>query len=125
MTELGRATAYCLADGAVPFFTVITTGHSSLTNKRQGGSIVRTLRDISKRVPLVFPIHPRTGAAINRNGLGDLVDSLRICRLPPQGYLEMVGLMAWACQAAFPWAGALRKSYDYTSNPNELCCLLV
>ncbi len=52
------------------------------------------LREISEKLPLICPLHPRTQANIDRFGLGDLVDTRRIVLLPPQGYLETVGLMA-------------------------------
>jgi UDP-N-acetylglucosamine 2-epimerase (non-hydrolysing) len=44
----------------------------------------------------VFALHPRTRANIERFGLGALLDPQRVAVLPPQGYLEMVGLMAGA-----------------------------
>jgi UDP-N-acetylglucosamine 2-epimerase (non-hydrolysing) len=56
-------------------------------------ALLEALTAISRRLPLVWPMHPRTRASIERFGL---VESLRapglVC-LPPQGYLEMVGLM--------------------------------
>jgi UDP-N-acetylglucosamine 2-epimerase (non-hydrolysing) len=48
---------------------------------------------ISQSTPLVFPIHPRTEAAIAAAGLGDLLNDVAITTLPPQGYLEMLGMM--------------------------------
>ena len=44
----------------------------------------------------MFALHPRTRANIDRFGLGALIDSARMVMLPPQGYLEMLGLMAGA-----------------------------
>ena len=41
----------------------------------------------------MFPIHPRTEACIVSAGLKELLDSFAITTLPPQGYLEMLGLM--------------------------------
>jgi UDP-N-acetylglucosamine 2-epimerase (non-hydrolysing) len=58
--------------------------------------LLEVLRDISERLPLVFALHPRTRANIDRFGLGDLVAGRRIAVLPPQGYLEMLGLMSGA-----------------------------
>jgi len=55
--------------------------------------LLNTLGKISKRTPLLFPIHPRTEARIAAAGLKDLLDSFAITTLPPQGYLEMLGLM--------------------------------
>ncbi len=58
--------------------------------------LLTTLRGISERLPLVFPIHPRTEARIAEMGLSKLLDTPRIQRLPPQGYLAMLGLMSQA-----------------------------
>lgn len=58
--------------------------------------LLGVLREVSERLPLVFALHPRTRANIQRFGLGALVDSRRLILLPPQGYLEMLGLMSGA-----------------------------
>ncbi len=58
--------------------------------------LLTTLRGISERLPLVFPVHPRTEARIAEMGLSTLLDTPRIQRLPPQGYLAMLGLMSQA-----------------------------
>jgi UDP-N-acetylglucosamine 2-epimerase (non-hydrolysing) len=54
------------------------------------------LRDVAERLPLVWPIHPRTKANIDLLGLSGLLTSNRIALLPPQGYLEMLGLLGGA-----------------------------
>lgn len=54
------------------------------------------LRDVSRRLPLVWPVHPRARANIERFGLSPLLADSRIAFLPPQGYLEMSGLLAGA-----------------------------
>ncbi len=58
--------------------------------------LLAVLREVSEKLPLVFALHPRTRANIERFVLGDLVDNERIVLLPPQGYLEMLGLMSGA-----------------------------
>lgn len=60
------------------------------------GHLLGTLREVAEQLPLVFALHPRTRANIERFGLGALVDAERMLLLPPQGYLEMLGLMAQA-----------------------------
>ena len=52
------------------------------------------LRDVSERLPLVWPVHPRARGNIERFDLTGLVARSRIALLPPQGYLEMLGLLA-------------------------------
>ena len=59
-------------------------------------AILSVLAEVATRLPLVFALHPRTRSNIERFGLGELIDPLRTAVLPPQGYLEMLGLMAHA-----------------------------
>ena len=57
---------------------------------------VAALRDVSRRLPLVWPVHPRARGNIERFGLSGQIADARILLLPPQGYLEMLGLLAAA-----------------------------
>ena len=57
-------------------------------------ALLRVLEKISARLPLVFALHPRTRAKIAQFGFDSLVTNARTAVLPPQGYLEMLGLMA-------------------------------
>ena len=59
-------------------------------------SLLGMLAEIASRLPLVFALHPRTRANIDRFGLAGLLDPACMALLPPQGYLEMVGLMMGA-----------------------------
>ena len=58
--------------------------------------LLTTLAELSEELPLVFPVHPRTDGKIRESGLSALIDHPRILLLPPQGYLQMLGLMAEA-----------------------------
>lgn len=60
------------------------------------GPLLAVLGGVAERLPLIFALHPRTRANIKRFGLDDLVAGQRMVLLPPQGYLEMLGLMAGA-----------------------------
>lgn len=57
-------------------------------------ALLAVLREVADRLPLVFALHPRTRANMERFGLDDLLDDSRMVLLPSQGYLEMLGLMA-------------------------------
>lgn len=59
-------------------------------------ALLRTLGEVAQKLPLVFALHPRTRGNIERFGLGSLLDARRTALLPPQGYLEMLGLMSRA-----------------------------
>ena len=58
--------------------------------------MLEILGEVAAQVPLVFALHPRTRNNIDRFNLLGLVDAARMVLLPPQGYLEMLGLMAGA-----------------------------
>lgn len=54
------------------------------------------LRTVASKLPLVCALHPRTMASVAAFGLADRLHSERLLVLPPQGYLEMLGLMSAA-----------------------------
>jgi UDP-N-acetylglucosamine 2-epimerase (non-hydrolysing) len=56
-------------------------------------ALLEALVAIAARLPLVWPMHPRTRASIERFGLTNMLRAPGLLCLPPQGYLEMVGLM--------------------------------
>jgi len=60
------------------------------------GEALALLRDVAGRLPLIWPVHPRTRANIERFGFASLLEGAPIALLPPQGYLEMLGLLAGA-----------------------------
>jgi len=55
--------------------------------------LLGAIRDVSSRLPVVFPMHPRTRAKIEQHGLGSLLETPSLLKLPPLGYLETLGLM--------------------------------
>jgi UDP-N-acetylglucosamine 2-epimerase (non-hydrolysing) len=59
------------------------------------GPLLDILNEVSERLPLVFAAHPRTRNNMERFGLLPRV-SERLVILPPQGYLEMLGLLRQA-----------------------------
>jgi len=59
-------------------------------------SLLETLVEISTRLPVIFPVHPRTQSMIEKFGMGELLNTPGILRLPPAGYLEILGLMQHA-----------------------------
>jgi UDP-N-acetylglucosamine 2-epimerase (non-hydrolysing) len=56
-------------------------------------ALLTVLRETADRLPLIFALHPRTRNNIARFELSALIDTPRMVMLPPQGYLEMLGLM--------------------------------
>lgn len=58
--------------------------------------LLEVLVQLSDRLPLVFPIHPRTRGRIADAGLSPLLQGSRIALTDPLGYLQLLGLMAKA-----------------------------
>jgi UDP-N-acetylglucosamine 2-epimerase (non-hydrolysing) len=66
---------------------------SNVDDERALAECLEAIAEVATRLPLVWPVHPRTLANMRRFGLADMIDEKSIALLPPQGYLEMVGLM--------------------------------
>lgn len=60
------------------------------------GPIIDALRKLAERLPLVVALHPRTRGNLERFGMLGRLDTPGFLILPPQGYLEMLGLMSGA-----------------------------
>ena len=105
----GRANARCAKDtlqacNIDPHVLSHKSGYGVVTLHRPSnvdqsetlGSLLGVLGEVAASLPLVFALHPRTRSNIDRFGLMDLIDPARMILLPPQGYLEMLGLMSGA-----------------------------
>ncbi|MDR1423997.1 MAG: UDP-N-acetylglucosamine 2-epimerase (non-hydrolyzing) [Azoarcus sp.] len=83
--------AGAIADG----YGVVTLHRPSNVDQPETlGALLDALRRIAARLPLVIALHPRTRASVERFGMARALDAPGFLILPPQGYLEMLGLMA-------------------------------
>lgn len=70
---------------------------SNVDDEQTLSSLLNVLRDVSTRMPLVFPIHPRTKARIDSFGLGGILGGAENVKLlEPQGYLDFLCLTSQA-----------------------------
>lgn len=69
---------------------------SNVDNPDTLRTLLGVLAEVSTRLPVVFVLHPRTRSNMDRFGLMNMIDLERMVLLPPQSYLEMLGLMAGA-----------------------------
>jgi UDP-N-acetylglucosamine 2-epimerase (non-hydrolysing) len=83
-----------LVAGAEGFGAVTLHRPSNVDSLDALGEALEILRDVATRVPLVWPVHPRTRANIERFGFAPMLARSRVALLEPQGYLEMLGLLA-------------------------------
>ena len=56
--------------------------------------LLAAIGEIGREIPILFPVHPRTRATLERSeAAAELVRSQRLRLLDPLGYLEFIGLM--------------------------------
>jgi UDP-N-acetylglucosamine 2-epimerase (non-hydrolysing) len=79
-------------EGKADHYALLTLHRpSNVDDKSVLTSLLEAVDEISRSLPVVFPMHPRTRSKIEHFGLHDLLKNLLV--LPPAGYLEMLGLM--------------------------------
>lgn len=80
-----------------PAYTLVTLHRpSNVDDATTLARIIETLGEVSQRMPVLWPMHPRSQASITKFNLDGMFNGLRITRMPSQGYLEMVGLLRGA-----------------------------
>lgn len=98
--DVTRALAAAGYTGPMPNdgeFGVVTLHRPSNVDVPEAlGEVLSILAGVSERLPLIWPMHPRTRASIERHGMTRQLEAARLIVLPPQGYLEMLGLMRGA-----------------------------
>ncbi|CDG83268.1 non-hydrolyzing UDP-N-acetylglucosamine 2-epimerase [Janthinobacterium agaricidamnosum] len=82
---------------AAPGYAVLTLHRpSNVDDAERLAGLLHAVASLSRSLPVLFPVHPRTGAALDQPGLRDLLRQPGIVPLPPLDYLEMLGLMQHA-----------------------------
>jgi UDP-N-acetylglucosamine 2-epimerase (non-hydrolysing) len=70
---------------------------SNVDDRRTFSQILDALEQISRRLPVIFPAHPRTRARIEEFGFVDLIEHAKNLRLiEPLGYLDFLRLYSGA-----------------------------
>lgn len=76
-------------------YGVVTLHRPSNVDDEQALSgLMASIDAIGERLPLVFPVHPRTRQRLDEFGISAMLRNVQL--LPPLGYLEMLGLNAGA-----------------------------
>lgn len=93
--NLGRAVPACQTLGGLGEGYTLVTLHRPSNVDEPGvfARLVDCLAEMAQAAPAVFPIHPRTRARAEAMGLMPRLEAAGIHLLPPQGYLQMLGLM--------------------------------
>lgn len=95
------AAAVTLSDAKVDWqskgYAVVTMHRpSNVDDPETLKRLIDTLIVVSQKLPIVFPVHPRTAARIDAAGLHDVLAKANIALFPPMGYLQLLGLMGEA-----------------------------
>ncbi len=77
-------------------------------------SIFSAFETISKQIPIILPLHPRTKKYLNQYGYK--FESTNIIFVSPVGYLEMVHLLT-KCSAVLTDSGGLQKEAFFFKKP--------
>jgi UDP-N-acetylglucosamine 2-epimerase (non-hydrolysing) len=78
-----------------PYAVLTLHRPSNVDDKRVFAQMLKAFVNISQRMPLIFPVHPRTLKRIQDEDLGNsFIDRIRL--VPPLGYLDFVRLLSEA-----------------------------
>jgi len=83
-----------LAEGG---YAVLTMHRPSNVDERENlKPLVEALIEIAERVPIIFPVHPRTKAKIEEFGLNEEINASSLKLIEPLGYVDFLRLYSGA-----------------------------
>lgn len=97
--ELAKQRTILQEQGLTPGTYGVVTLHrpANVDEKASLEQLLKVFGEVSSRLPLIFPVHPRTKARIESFGLGaQLAASPNIRLSPPLGYLDFLALTSQA-----------------------------
>jgi UDP-N-acetylglucosamine 2-epimerase (non-hydrolysing) len=95
-------------------YLVVTLHRPALVDGPLLTEALRQLRRVSSELPVVFPVHPRTRAAIDAIGVGEGDGRLRL--IDPVGYVEFLSLVATA-GAVLTDSGGIQEETTFLGIP--------
>ena len=108
---LGAPAAHGLEEGR---YLVVTLHRPALVDGPLLAEAIEELAAVAEHVPVVFPIHPRTRASMERQGLRP--ESARFRIVDPLGYLEFLGLVAGSA-GVLTDSGGIQEETTYLGIP--------
>ena len=105
--------------GLTPGCYGVTTIHrpSNVDDPAQLQRLCASLVTLSERLPLIFPIHPRTRKNIERNGMSPrLAACKRLHLVEPLGYVQFMNLV-FNCRIAITDSGGIQEETTYLNIP--------
>jgi UDP-N-acetylglucosamine 2-epimerase (non-hydrolysing) len=104
------------AIAGVPFGLVTLHRPSNVDCREKLTAIVRFLVGLAARIRIVFPVHPRTSNRLEEFGLMEPLKQAGIEMLPPQGYIENLGMMLRATFVLTD-SGGIQEETSFLSVP--------
>lgn len=90
---------------------------SNVDNAESLNMLCDCLGTCAKRLPLLFPLHPRTKAALDRFGFSQRLESLaRVQLIPPQPYVSFMNLL-YSSKAVITDSGGIQEETSYLGIP--------
>lgn len=110
----GRTSTVLERAGVEPGGYVLTTVHrpENTDDPARLANVVRALVRVSERLPVVFPVHPRTLARLGPL-LAELEGAPGVRLLPPAPYLDMIMLEKHAALVASDSGGVPKEAFFY------------
>ena len=104
--------------GLTPGGYGIVTLHrpSNVDDPAELGRLVAALERVQRRLPLVFPVHPRTAARLTDSGLDARLAAAGIKLLPPLPYVDFMSLVVSAA-ATITDSGGIQEETTYLGIP--------
>ncbi|MBC8313758.1 MAG: UDP-N-acetylglucosamine 2-epimerase (non-hydrolyzing) [Candidatus Cloacimonetes bacterium] len=87
---------------------------SNVDSKEKLQKILQTLNEISEKIPIVFPIHPRTENMVQKFGLSEKIKCIKT--IPPLGYLDFMRLIVGS-KFVLTDSGGIQEETTYLKIP--------
>ncbi|MBW6480961.1 MAG: UDP-N-acetylglucosamine 2-epimerase (non-hydrolyzing) [Bacteroidales bacterium] len=103
-------------DAQIPDEFILATLHraENTDDPQRLRSIISAFEHISKEVPIVLPLHPRTRKIMQNQGIANKNDKLIL--MEPQGYLQMISMLK-NCKMVMTDSGGLQKEAYFFRKP--------
>lgn len=89
---------------------------SNVDAREQLERLVAALVAVQSRLPLVFPVHPRTHARLDASGLGERLAAAGVRLIEPQPYVRFMSLVSGAA-VAITDSGGIQEETTYLGVP--------
>lgn len=100
--------------GANPYALVTLHRPSNVDNAENLGRIMDALHDIAGRLPVIFPVHPRTRQRLRPSTRGGDASGLRL--IEPVGYVDFLALQRYAALVITD-SGGMQEETTFLSVP--------